>query len=95
MIRLAIFVFLVIVVYKLLGGLIKGVSVSNRQEVPADKSTAELVQDPQCGAYILPAQGVDARVAGNTYHFCSESCRDQFLLGHSDNVDQEITQTRK
>jgi YHS domain-containing protein len=87
MIRLAIFVFLVIVVYKLLGGLIKGVSVSNRQEVPADKSTAELVQDPQCGAYILPAQGVDARVAGNTYHFCSESCREQFLLEQSDHVN--------
>ena len=87
MIRLAIFVFLVIVVYKLLGGLIKGVSVSNGQEVPADKSTAELVQDPQCGAYILPAQGVDARVAGNTYHFCSESCREQFLLEQSDHVN--------
>ena len=87
MIRLAIFVFLVIVVYKLLGGLIKGVGVSNRQEVPADKSTAELVQDPQCGAYILPAQGVDARVAGNTYHFCSESCREQFLLEQSDHVN--------
>ena len=87
MIRLAIFVFLVIVVYKLLRGLIKGVSVSSRQEVPADESTAELVQDPQCGAYILPAQGVDARVAGNTYHFCSESCREQFLLEHSGNVD--------
>jgi hypothetical protein len=57
MIRLAIFVFLVIVVYK------------------------------QCGAYILPAQGVDARLAGKTYHFCSESCRDQFLLEHADNVD--------
>jgi YHS domain-containing protein len=87
MIRLAIFVFLAIVVYKLLGGLIKGVSVSSRQEVPADKTTAELIQDPQCGAYILPAQGVDARVAGNTYHFCSESCREQFLLEHADNVD--------
>jgi len=87
MVRLAIFVFLVIVVYKLLGGLIKGLSVSSRQEVPADKTTAELIQDPQCGAYILPAQGVDARVAGNTYHFCSESCREQFLLEHADNVD--------
>ena len=87
MVRLVIFVFLVIVVYKLLGGLIKGVSVSSRPEVPANKSTAELVQDPQCGAYILPAQGVDGRLAGKTYHFCSESCRDQFLLEHSDNVD--------
>jgi uncharacterized protein len=87
MIRLAIFVFLVIVVYKLLSGLVKGVSVSNRQEVPADKSTAELVQDPQCGAYILPAQGVDARVAGNTYHFCSETCKEQFLQERSGHVD--------
>ncbi len=84
MIRLAIFVFVLIALYKLLSGLLKGSGTSKRQEVPADKSTAELVQDPQCGAYILPAQGVSTRLADNTYHFCSEACRAQFLLEHSD-----------
>ena len=79
MLRLAIFVFLVIVVYKLLRGLVKVSGVVNRSGDSADRSAADLVQDPQCGAYILPAQGVTTRVGGKTYHFCSESCRDKFL----------------
>lgn len=79
MLRLAIFVFLVIVVYKLLRGLVKGFGVTDRLGSSGDRNAADLVQDPQCGAYILPAQGVTVRVGGKTYHFCSESCRDKFL----------------
>ena len=79
MIRLAIFVFLVIVVYKLLSGLVKGLGTSTRQEVSGEENTAELIQDPQCGAYILPVQGVVAKVQGRTYHFCSEGCREEFI----------------
>ena len=84
MIRLAIFVFLVIVVYKLLSRLIKGLGSSSRQEVSGEENAAELIQDPRCGAYILPAQGVVAQVRGQTYHFCSEGCRDEFILRHSE-----------
>ena len=82
MIRLAILIILVIVLYKLLSGLVKGSRTSERQEVSADKATAELTRDPQCGAYILPAQGVSTQLAGKSYHFCSEGCRDQFLSEH-------------
>jgi YHS domain-containing protein len=84
MIRLAVLVFLLIVLYKLLSGLVKGSGTSDWQEVSADKGTAELVQDPQCGAYVLPAQGVSTRLAEKTHHFCSEACRDQFLLEHAE-----------
>ncbi len=84
MIRLAIFVFLLIVLYKLLSGLLKGSATSHRQEVSADRSTAEMVQDPQCGAYVLPAQGVSARLAGKTYHFCSEACKNRYVLENSE-----------
>jgi len=80
MIRLVVFVLLIIVVYKLLRGLLKKIGVSDKREVPGDRIAADLVQDPQCGAYILPAQGVSARVGGKTFHFCSESCKDKFLL---------------
>ena len=79
MLRLAIFVLLVIVVYKLLRSLVKGLGLANRGRASGDRRAADLVQDPQCGAYILPAQGVPTRVGGKTYHFCSESCRDKFL----------------
>lgn len=91
MVRLAIFVLLVIVVYKLLSGLLKGLGTSDRQEVPANRNTAELIQDPQCGAYILPAQGVATQVNGKTYHFCSEGCRDEFLLESHEDEGKKAT----
>jgi YHS domain-containing protein len=89
MIRFAAFVVLVIVVYKLLRGLLKGFGGADKQEVSGDRITADLVQDPQCGAYILPAQGVTARVGGKTFHFCSESCKDKFLLGQSEKSNEK------
>ena len=89
MIRFAAFVFLVIVVYKLLRVLLKRFGGSDKHEVSGDRITADLIQDPQCGAYILPAQGVTAKVDGKTFHFCSESCRDKFLLGQSEKSDEK------
>ena len=43
---------------------------------------AELTQDPQCGVYFLRHKGVEARVKGETLHFCSEKCRDAYLKDH-------------
>ena len=80
MIRIVIFIFRAIVLYKLLSSLVRKAAVGRWPEEPADQSAAELTQDPQCGAYILPAQAVTARVGGKVFHFCSERCREQFLL---------------
>ena len=89
MIRFAAFVFLVIVVYKLLRVLLKRFGGSDKHEVSGDRITADLIQDPQCGAYILPAQGVTARVNGKTFHFCSESCKAKFLLEQSEKSEEK------
>ncbi len=89
MIRLVVFVFVVIVVYKLLRSLLKGFGALDKQEGAGDQIEADLVQDPQCGAYILPAQGVAARVDGETFHFCSESCKEKFLLGQSEKSSEK------
>jgi uncharacterized protein len=89
MIRLAVFAFLVIVVYKLLSGLLKGFATSDKQEISSDRGAADLIQDPQCGAYILPAQGVTARMDGKTFHFCSESCKDKFLVEQSEKKNEQ------
>lgn len=91
MVRLAVFVLLVLLVYKLLSGLVKGVGASDRRGVSADRKTAELIQDPQCGAYILAAQAVVSRVNGKSYHFCSESCRDDFLREFAEKAGKKTT----
>ncbi|MEJ2428553.1 MAG: YHS domain-containing protein [Deltaproteobacteria bacterium] len=89
MIRLLVFVVLGFVVYKILRALLKGLGASDKQKTSEDRITADLIQDPQCGAYILPAQGVTARVDGKTFHFCSESCKDKFLLGQSEKSNEK------
>lgn len=89
MIRLAIFLILTIVLYKLLRHLLKSPTKSRQPDEQLDKYTAELVRDPQCGTYILPAQGTPARVGNELHHFCSERCRDQFLAGHSEEEQRE------
>ena len=84
MVRFAIFLILIIVLYKLIRGLVKNLGTSDRREVPPGERTEELAQDPQCGAYILPAQGESARVDGKLFHFCSKRCKSQFLAEQSD-----------
>ena len=37
----------------------------------AGAGATELVQDPQCGIYFVKQQGVEARIGGQTVHFCS------------------------
>ena len=50
MIRFAVFLVLVFVVYKLLRALLKGFGGSDKPETSGDRITADLIQDPQCGA---------------------------------------------
>ena len=40
---------------------------------------ADLIRDPQCGAYFLRTKGVKGVVEGKVIHFCSEKCYDQYL----------------
>lgn len=43
---------------------------------------AELIQDPQCGAYFLKQRGVKGVVEGQVIHFCSEECYDKYRREH-------------
>lgn len=45
-------------------------------------SDADLIQDPQCGAYFLKQKGIKGVVDGKVMHFCSEQCYDRYLKRH-------------
>lgn len=82
MIRILIFAALIYLCYRLLKGPIW--SLLKDKLKPADEedsspADAELIKDPQCGAYFMKQKGVEARVEGKTLHFCSRECRDKFL----------------
>jgi len=39
----------------------------------------QTIKDPQCGMYVATDLAVAAKVNGQTFHFCSEECRDHFI----------------
>ena len=38
----------------------------------------EMVQDPNCQAYVPKLQAIQKKVAGETHFFCSEKCAEEF-----------------
>jgi len=49
------------------------------REAAAAKPASELKKDPVCGAFISPELAVTEKYQGQTMHFCSKKCRDEFL----------------
>lgn len=41
-------------------------------------TSEDLVKDPQCGTYVPVSSAITATIDGETYHFCSEECRDRY-----------------
>ncbi len=41
--------------------------------------SGQTVKDPQCGMYVATNLAISVRKRGETFHFCSEKCRDQFF----------------
>jgi len=58
-------------------------NLQDRASSPA--SDAELIRDPQCGAYFLKQKGVKGVVEGQVIHFCSEQCYDKYLKNRNHN----------
>ena len=38
----------------------------------------EMVQDPNCKAYVPKFQAIEKNMAGEAYFFCSEKCAEEF-----------------
>lgn len=57
-------------------------SSGSQQQSSGAVSDAELVQDPQCGAYFMKQKGIKGIVDGKVVHFCSEQCYDKYLKRH-------------
>ncbi len=50
------------------------VSVRTAPRSDPERGVAQLVQDPQCGAYVDRAEAVQRRVPGGVLFYCSEKC---------------------
>ena len=81
-------VVVITVAKSIIGIVLKGVSEAMKPGAgtpssprPSDQVplTGELKKDPLCGTYIAAATSVKEKVGGQTFHFCSQSCRDKYV----------------
>jgi len=52
-----------------------------RQSRP-ERTGGTLVQDPQCGMYIVPARAIRSGSGQEAHYFCSDGCRTAYLAAH-------------
>jgi YHS domain-containing protein len=58
------------------GSTTQGTGARPSAQVPL---TGELKKDPVCGTYIAAATSIKEKVGGQTFHFCSQECRDKYV----------------
>jgi YHS domain-containing protein len=54
------------------------------KENKAASEPGEMVQDPNCQAYVPKLQAIEKEVAGETQFFCSEKCAEEFCGKNDD-----------
>ena len=50
----------------------------SRAKGPSTGSVGELKKDPVCGTFVAPELAVTQKFHGQTVHFCSTKCRDEY-----------------
>ena len=77
--RLAAFIFLIWVVYKLVRGIVlKALSKFESFQSGAPSQIEEMVQDPVCGSYISADHAVSGEFGGKRLLFCSDKCLNEY-----------------
>lgn len=74
-VRVLLVLLLIRVLWRLIGGVVAGMAETKGRQ----GERVQLVRDPICGTYVVPARALPVTAAGTTQYFCSEGCRQQFL----------------
>jgi YHS domain-containing protein len=80
MIRLILYGILIYFGYRIVKPWIVSFMKSSEDNAVPSSGDTELIRDPQCGTYFLRQRGVEARIGGKRIYFCSEECRDKYLV---------------
>ena len=52
----------------------------DRKQAPSQNTAGELHKDPVCGTYVAEGSAWRRQVAGQTFYYCSETCREKHAL---------------
>jgi YHS domain-containing protein len=82
MVRLALIIIFVFVVgraiWRLLDGIIDGISQAGGGRAGVPQRGVQMVRDPVCGTFIVPANALTLMDGGARVYFCSDACRDAY-----------------
>jgi hypothetical protein len=84
MIRFVLYGILIYVGYRILKPWVASLIKSSEDNPASSSEDTELIRDPHCGTYFLRQRGVEARIGGRKVYFCSEECRDKYMLTHGE-----------
>ena len=85
--KVLIILIMIFVIYRVLKKMILEPMKSDTTPYPLEKNRADsaddlMIKDPECGVYFPQRQGVTLKVNGETLHFCSDKCRDDYKAKH-------------
>lgn len=86
LIRLAIFGFIIYLVYRLAKWIILSPGIKGRDMPGYQVSTAQgedLVEDPYCHIYVPLSQAHKASIDGQDVYFCSQKCFEEYIREQS------------
>ena len=75
-------VFLARAFWRLVDGVLEGISGPKAPRVP--ERGVQMVRDPVCGTFVLPARAVMLTERGQSVYFCSTECRDRYRVRPAD-----------
>ena len=81
-----IIILLFFLIYRVLKGFVNPGALQDRRSPGKEKQgrgdapeRGALAQDPECGLYFPPDEGVSAEIDGQVVYFCSSACREKYL----------------
>jgi uncharacterized protein len=77
---LILFVFLARAFWRLVDGVIEGVTGQRRTPARPDRTGIgiQMVRDPVCGTFLLPERALTMTAGRRQLFFCSTACRDKY-----------------
>ena len=79
LLRLAAFIFLAWVVYRLVKGMVlKALAKFESVQSGGSPQIEDMVQDPVCGSYVSTEHAVSGEFGGERLLFCSEKCLTEY-----------------
>jgi YHS domain-containing protein len=75
------FMFLARAAWRLLEGVVRGVSGETGprgRRAPSQPTAVKMAQCPVCGTYVVPGEAIAGVGRGQALYFCSEECRSKY-----------------